>query len=287
MAAPFTAEEEREIVERMRKGDRAARDRFIVANRPLVYSIARSFEGTRGQLSFEDLAAEGMVGLVEAADRFDPSRARFSTHAVYWIRMRMLRAIVDQAGPVRMIKSRAMRAAWWKIGRVLRQMFATGEAVSYDAVAERLALTPTDLRAIMATRAVAHASMDASRYVDEDESTTVTLGESMTADADPESTSADAAHRRAQAWDLARAVNHLTPRERRVLGATFADEPVELAELTVELGLSRRRIQQIKERAIAKLAYALPRGEDGGVRLSEARARLLEADAVDFSEEEE
>lgn len=269
----------------MRTGDRRARDQFIAGNRPLVHVIARSLgPAARGSVAYEDLVAEGMIGLIEAADRFDPARARFSTHATYWIRMKMLAAIADQAGPVRMIKTRRMRSAWWGIGRVLREMFAAAEAPSHAEVAERLGLSDRELADILATRAGRHVSTDAPVYVDADEPYRFSRGETMTADDDPESTAADEDARRVAAVELSRALRRLLPRERRVIARIFGDgsHGVDVAS---ELGVSRERVRQIKERALQKLAYALPRGEDGTVRLSEARARLLEAGAVDFSGE--
>lgn len=279
--APFTAAEERELAARMRSGDRGARDRFISANRPLVFAIAKSLSGGRGEVSSEDLVAEGMVGLVEAADRFDPDRARFSTHATYWIRMRMLRAMVDQAGPLR-FKTRSMRGAWWRIGRTLRAMFASGEAVSYESVAERLGVSSADVRAVVVTRARGHASLDAARSTEE--GVRETLGDELSADHDPQGTAADEDARRAAVAELARAVGCLTPRERRVVSLRFRERPVTLKEIGAELGLTRERVRQIEARALAKLAYAMPRDASGAVRLVEARALAVETGAINFSD---
>ncbi len=100
----LTAAEERALAWRVKAGDALARDELIGANLRLVVRIARGFThlGRRVGLDSDDLIGHGNVGLVNAADRFDPAEGcRFSTYAIHWISMRIRRAIVDQAAPVR------------------------------------------------------------------------------------------------------------------------------------------------------------------------------------------
>src|SRR3954464_5189110 len=79
------AEEERELAYRVSDGDSEARDHLVRANLRLVVSIAKGYVG-KG-VALEDLIAEGNLGLLRAAEGFDPSLGlRFSTYASYWVK---------------------------------------------------------------------------------------------------------------------------------------------------------------------------------------------------------
>jgi RNA polymerase primary sigma factor len=92
----LTPEEELNLGRRARAGDARARACLIEKNLRLVVSVAKNYRGYG--LPFEDLMQEGNVGLVKAADRFDPELGnRFSTYAIWWIRQAILRSIEDKA----------------------------------------------------------------------------------------------------------------------------------------------------------------------------------------------
>ncbi len=81
-----------------RTSHESERDRLILENVPFAISIAAKY---RGPVPFDDLVAAGILGLVEAADRFDPNRGvRFITYAVHWVRREILRACRDGDGQV-------------------------------------------------------------------------------------------------------------------------------------------------------------------------------------------
>src|SRR5262245_60897813 len=84
------ADEERELAYRIADGDAAARDHLVRANLRLVVSIARRYQGQGADLA--DLIAEGNLGLLRAAEAFDPGmNTRFSTYAAYWVRQAVRR----------------------------------------------------------------------------------------------------------------------------------------------------------------------------------------------------
>src|SRR5207248_5949781 len=94
-------QEETELAERARRGDLKARQAMMEANIRLVMSIARRY--TCKSLSFEDLVQEGIIGLLEAINKFEVSRGnRFSTYATYWIRQAIVRAIEKQDRMIRL-----------------------------------------------------------------------------------------------------------------------------------------------------------------------------------------
>ena len=97
----MTAEEERKLARKVRRGDAAAREAFIHANLRLVIKHAKAYMG-RG-MELEDLIQEGNVGLIRAVDKYDPKRGlRFSTMATWWIVEGITRAIQIKARMIRL-----------------------------------------------------------------------------------------------------------------------------------------------------------------------------------------
>ncbi|MDR1470863.1 MAG: RNA polymerase sigma factor RpoD/SigA [Spirochaetaceae bacterium] len=99
--APISREEEHEIAKKAVSGDAEARNTLIKSNLRFVVNIAKRYQG-KG-LHLDDLICEGNLGLVTAADRFDPDKGyHFVTYAVWWIRQAILKAIYDKSRPVRL-----------------------------------------------------------------------------------------------------------------------------------------------------------------------------------------
>ena len=94
------ADSEKELGRRIQAGDLAAREHMIRANLRLVVSIAKIY-GERG-LALQDLIAEGNLGLLKAAEKFDPDAGcRFSTYATWWIKQSIRRALTNTVKSVR------------------------------------------------------------------------------------------------------------------------------------------------------------------------------------------
>jgi RNA polymerase sigma factor (sigma-70 family) len=99
-AATLTATEEQRLALLVREGDREARNRMVEANVALVAHVARRLRPPGSTMPHADLVQEGVLGLMQAVERFDPERGnRFSTYAMWWIRGSILRALRSAPEP--------------------------------------------------------------------------------------------------------------------------------------------------------------------------------------------
>lgn len=97
----LSEEEEKELAERCQQNDKEAKQLFINSNLKLVVSIAKKYTGSG--MDFLDLIQEGNIGLMIAVDKFDPSKGfRFSTHATWWIKQYIRRAIEEKSKSIRL-----------------------------------------------------------------------------------------------------------------------------------------------------------------------------------------
>jgi RNA polymerase primary sigma factor len=226
----------------------AAKNAFVRANLRLVISIARKMQ--RGHLPLQDLIQEGNIGLLKAVDRFDHRRGfRFSTYAAWWIRHSISRAICDKGRTVRLpvhlteVASKLARA-----GREFEQ--AHGRAASDE---ELSAMTNISLGRISRTRrAYVEAPISLEQPLPEMQGLPL-----VDAIADPEAAlpgeSLDDELLRAS---LEQGIAGLTPLELEILRlrlGTDEGEGLTLQEIGRRYALSRERIRQLQERALAKL----------------------------------
>lgn len=97
----LTVDEEVELAQRIKKGDRKALERLTKANLRFVVSVAKQYQNQG--LSLPDLINEGNLGLIKAAEKFDETRGfKFISYAVWWIRQSILQAIAEQSRIVRL-----------------------------------------------------------------------------------------------------------------------------------------------------------------------------------------
>lgn len=236
----------------LRKAQRAyekARNAFVRSNLRLVVKIASQYRDRRLPLS--DLIQEGNIGLMTAVDRFDPGReVRFCTYAAWWIRHRVSRALVNHGRAVRVPNHIAQTSSkLLKKARELERIHGRAATVDELAAATDLPIKKVRL-ALQTTGRVLSLDGNAS---DEERSLLATL-------ADDSHSSFDELEGRRTREAVSRVLASLDPVEADVLRKRFAfdvDEPLTLREIGAMHSLSRERIRQIQNKALAKMRREL------------------------------
>ena len=245
----LTAEQETELARAAQAGDEDARRRLSEANLRLVVSVAKRYAG-RG-LPFLDLIQEGNLGLMKAAEKFEPERGfKFSTYATWWIRQSITRAIADQGRtiriPVHLVESinRVKKTA----GDLLRK---NGREPTVEEIAVRLDMEPARVRELLQ---LAQDPISLETPVGEEEDAHL---EDFIQDEEA-GVPVDEAGRELLRRELANVLKSLTPREERVLTLRFGLEDGQartLEELGKEFNVTRERIRQIEAKALRKLRH--------------------------------
>ena len=245
----LTAGQEMALAKAARAGDAEARRALSEANLRLVVSVAKRYAG-RG-LPFLDLIQEGNLGLMKAAEKFEPERGfKFSTYATWWIRQAITRAIADQARtiriPVHMVETIN------KVKKVSSQLLhENGHEPSAEEIAERLDMPVDKVREIMR---VAQEPVSLETPIGEEEDSH--LGDFIPDEEAP--VPAEAASQTLLKEQLADVLKTLTPREEKVLRLRFGLEdgrPRTLEEVGKEFNVTRERIRQIEAKALRKLRH--------------------------------
>jgi len=244
----ITHEREIELAQRIERGDRDAMKQFILANLRLVVSIAKRYVG-RG-LTLLDLIQEGNIGLIRAVQRYDWRRGhRFSTHATWWIRQAISRAVADKGRTIRLpvYVNTALNRIRRERQRLLQEL---GREPTEQELADATGLDPIRM---VELQAAPGAPVSLELPVGEDEEQE--LGDVL---ADTESASPeDIATTQTLKDEVQRVLESvLTPRERLVLQLRFGlgnGQAHPLEQVGRELGITRERVRQIEAGALAKL----------------------------------
>ncbi len=243
----ITADEEVELAEKIKQGDKIALERLVKANLRFVVSVAKQYQNQG--LPLGDLINEGNLGLMKAAEKFDNTRGfKFISYAVWWIRQSILQALAENARIVRIPLNRVTSIS--KISRAFSELEQKyGREPSNEEISELLDMSLEEI-AIARKNTGRHLSMDAPMGESEDGSLLDVLYNESSKD--PE----DDLIRESLSHDIGRVLSSLTRRESDIVTHYFGlknQRPLTLEEIGEQFQLTRERVRQIKEKAIRRL----------------------------------
>jgi RNA polymerase sigma-32 factor len=263
------------------RGDTRARDRLVLAHRALAWSAAAR-AGRSGGRPDEDLIQQANLGLLKAADRFEPDMGfRFSTYASWWVRAEIQDYAYADWSLIRLPGASSLRRVFFGLRKAEAQLATEGTAPDQmDAALARHFGVDEDKIALIRERLQGRDLSLNQPMGDEDGAEwQETLPDSRPL---PDAAIGDKLAKGALWSILARHMQALAPRDREiVLGTVVADDQKTLADLGEEYRISRERVRQLRERALARLRKSLsddPQARqllgDGGL-LDEVGARAL------------
>lgn len=259
----LSIEEEIELAARIKRGDLSAREHMIRANLRLVVKIARDYDGFG--LPLLDLINEGNIGLMKGVERFDPAKGgKLSTYASWWIKQSIKRALANQSKmirlPVHLVdKISRMRKVALKLQEEL------GREPEVEELAEELGVTPKKVR-LWQSAAMKTASLD-EPLADEDSSRLGDVVPDTQALNPYENLNHETTHNMVRDF-----LNILDERELTILRRRFGldgQKEKTLDEIGKQFGVTRERIRQLQNIALAKLRNRIEQFE--AVRSPEAK----------------
>ena len=242
----ITVEEEVELAQAIRKGDRRALEKLTRANLRFVVSVAKQYQNQG--LSLPDLINEGNLGLIKAAEKFDETRGfKFISYAVWWIRQSILQALAEQSRIVRLPLNQV--GSLNKIGKAFSRFEQENERKpSPEELAQELDI-PVDKISDTLKVSGRHISVDAPFVEGEDNSLLDVLVNDDAPNAD------GTLMNESLSREIDRALATLTERESDIIKMFFGIgcQEVTLEEIGDKFGLTRERVRQIKEKEIRRL----------------------------------
>lgn len=245
----ITVDEEVQLAQRIRQGDRVALEKLTKANLRFVVSVAKQYQNQG--LSLPDLINEGNLGLIKAAEKFDETRGfKFISYAVWWIRQSILQALAEQSRIVRLPLNQV--GSLNKINKAFSKFEQENERKpTPDELAKELDI-PADKVSDTLRVSGRHVSVDAP-FVTGEENSLLDVLENV-----------DLPHtdsiliNESLSREIARALATLTERERDIVRYFFgiSCQEMTLEEIGDKFGLTRERVRQIKEKAIRRLRHS-------------------------------
>jgi len=252
-------QEEYMLAKRWREdGDHDAAQKLVTSHLRLVAKIAKDYRGYG--LPIADVISEGHVGLMQAAKRFEPERGfRFATYAVWWIKAAIHEYILRSWSLVKMGTSANQKRLFFHLRKAKSKISVLDEGDmrpdQVELIAKRLGVTE-------------HAVIDMNRRLGGDASLNDTIREDgdsaewqdwlVGESPDQETTLAVSEEFDNRRNALSDALGALNERDRRIFeGRRLAEDPVTLAELADEFGVSRERVRQIAVRAFEQVQKAV------------------------------
>jgi RNA polymerase sigma-32 factor len=246
--------EELELARRYREhGDRRALDRMVGSHLRLVVKMAYGYRGYG--LPIEELVSEGNIGLVQAAERFDPGKGfRFATYALWWVKAAMQDYIVRSLSLVKIGTTAGQRKLFFNLRKTKASLSLVGSGDMHPADVKRIAdHLGVDEREVveMNRRLGGDLSLNAT---DEDGDRSPWQDQLVDETPSQEQTLVDDQRIANGRAALGAALALLSDRERRILVARrLLEKPRQLADIADEFGVSTERIRQIEAVAFEKV----------------------------------
>jgi len=246
----LVAQDERDLAQRIEKGEEEARNLLARANLRLVVSIAKKYAGRSPDLTLLDLIQEGNLGLFKAVDKFDWTKGyKFSTYATWWIRQAITRALADQSRTIRIPVHMVETIAKYK--QVTRRL---AQDLGREPLPEEIAMEMgLDISKIHIIKKIDQDTVSLEKPIGDD-SDKSTLGEFI-ADDKILSPDQDSSHR-ILSDQIKEILDDLSPKERKILEMRhgLVDGVMHtLEEVGSEFGVTRERIRQIEAKALEKI----------------------------------
>ena len=242
----ITVEEEVDLAQRIKKGDKEALEKLTRANLRFVVSVAKQYQNQG--LSLPDLINEGNLGLIKAAEKFDETRGfKFISYAVWWIRQSILQALAEQSRIVRLPLNQV--GSLNKINKAFARFEQEHERTpSPEELANELDIPKEKVTDTLRVSG-RHVSVDAPFADGEDNSLLDVLVNNDSPIADR------GLINESLSTEVDRALSTLTDRERDIIKYFFGIgcSEMTLEEIGEKFGLTRERVRQIKEKAIRRL----------------------------------
>src|SRR2546430_4614394 len=247
----LTPQEEIELAGKIKKGDAAARERMINATLRLVVTISRDYANLG--LPLLDLISECNIGLTKAVERFDPTKgAKLSTYAMWWIKQSIKRALANQSKTIRVPVHLVDKVA--KVRRVsLRMSDELGREPTDEELGEEIGID-SDKIARLKSVGIRPASLDAPIADNDSTEFAEVIGD------DEAQTPFELLRDKNLLGEVDGLLEVLDPREKKIISQRFGldgGEPKTLEDVGKDFGVTRERIRQLQNIALAKLRRAL------------------------------